>query len=58
MVATGNDNGDITIRSLEDEKQEVRLCHFEKDLSNKCEVTQVKFSIVKRFVLASAYANG
>lgn len=37
---------------------EVRLQHFEKEPNAKCEVTQIKFSVVKRFVLASAYANG
>jgi|DEB0MinimDraft_12_1074336.scaffolds.fasta_scaffold27908_1 hypothetical protein len=39
MVASGNDNGDVTVRSLLEDAQEVRLSHFEKDLSNKCEVT-------------------
>lgn len=37
---------------------EIKLNHFEKDPSLKCEVTQVKFSVVKRYILASAYQNG
>ena len=36
---------------------EVVLSHFSNP-SEKCEVTQVKFYVVKRHVMASAYKNG
>ena len=36
---------------------EVILSHFSNP-ADKCEVTQVRFSVVKRHVLASAYKNG
>ena len=76
MVATGNVNGEITIRNLVNGEgklinsnlgvyeptdagtSSVVLQHFERDLDSKCEVTQVRFSVVKRHVLASAYRNG
>ena len=74
MIATGNSKGEITIYNLLSSDglapgkhmepqdaggaSQVTLNHFERDPSQKCEVTQVKFSVVKRYVLASAYQNG
>ena len=73
MIVTGNTNGDIILRNLLHPAgnppdrpleipegaglSEVVLCPFNKD-SDRCEVTQVRFSFVKRHILASAYANG
>jgi hypothetical protein len=37
---------------------ELKLNHFDKDPSLKCEVTMVRFSVVKRYIMASAYQNG
>jgi hypothetical protein len=76
MIATGNQNGEVTVRNLMHPEgntvnrllqnnpsedvgtSEIKLQHFEKDPTLKCEVTQVKFSVVKRYILASAYQNG
>lgn len=72
MVVTGNNNGDLIVRNLlnpegdplhknlgnepmhESGVSEVILTHG----GEKSEVTQAKFSVVKRHILASAYKNG
>ena len=76
MIATGNKNGDITVRNLNSQEGilinkhleglnnmnesgfgEVVLSHVDSQ-NQKIELTQVRFSVVKRHVLASAYKNG
>jgi hypothetical protein len=73
MIVTGNKNGDVVVRNLYHSEgnpankpleikegtglAEIVLSHFKND-SERCEVTQVRFSFVKRHILASAYVNG
>lgn len=75
MIATGNSNGDVLLRNLQnpegaplpkklDLKQphesgisEVILSSYNTE-QDRAEVTLVRFSVVKRHILASAYKNG
>ena len=73
MVCTGNAKGEITVYNLMSNdgcinsrpplpqdvgNSQITLNHFERDPGSKCEVTTVKFSVVKRYIIASAYQNG
>jgi WD40 repeat protein len=75
MLATGNSNGDVVVRNLQNPEgapvpkrldltqshesgiSEVILSSYSSE-QDKAEVTQVRFSVVKRHILASAYKNG
>ena len=74
MVASGNVNGDVIVRNLlnpdgSPTQKDLNLASAAHDVGisqvtlthqtqGRSELTQVKFSVVKRNVLASAYKNG
>lgn len=58
LICSGNVNGDVIIRSLVDSGQDAPQVTLTHQTTGRSEITAVRFSVVKRNVLASAYKNG